>query len=69
MEKAHIHHTLSIAQIIRKLIVKLDDNYKSIIVSHPELGYRLSGVDTDEVTVLYVTKKRSLWKNVRANTL
>lgn len=56
--------SLSIAQIIRKLRVKLDDNNKSIIISHPKLGYRLSGVKTDEVTVLCVTKKRSLWRKM-----
>lgn len=56
--------SLSIAQIIRKLRVKLDDNNKSIIISHPKLGYRLSGVKTDDVTVLCVTKKRSLWRKM-----
>lgn len=56
--------SLSIAQIIRKIRVKVHDKNKDIIITHPKLGYRLSYGDEPEVVEFSVTKKNSLWKKM-----
>lgn len=56
--------SLSIAQVIRKIRVKVNDENKDIIITHPKLGYRLSYGDVPEVVEFSVSKKNNLWRKM-----
>lgn len=56
--------SLSIAQIIRKIRVKINDKHKEIIITHPNLGYRLSHDDNPDLVGLSEAKKNNLWQRM-----